>query len=398
MKKKWKIKTWMKIVLLFITLGIVFSYAMFQGGFVSWFLFYSFTPFALYALLIAFYPMGDFKVARTFNGDSYSVGDELKVTIELERKLPFPLFFLIIRNETSFDDQGEELILYPWFRRRMKVLYTVTDLQRGEHFFGDITMKCGDFLGLILKSQVISDPKTILVYPSYIDIIYRSIESRYEQGATASQIRLQNDSTLVTGIRQYQPGDRFTWIDWKATARKNEMQTKEFEERQSHDISIILDRTPSQVFEAMVKFSASLIRTIIRHGGQIGLYSIGKDHSIFPIRGGEEHQHQLFYHLAKVKADSEVPVHTILTGEKVFYQQTASIMIITSKLTQPLIDSVQLFTRKMGSVVMFVIKETGDKISTEENVLYEQALKHGIYVRFLYEESFRSALMGVKQR
>ncbi|KQL51000.1 hypothetical protein AN964_18400 [Heyndrickxia shackletonii] len=398
MKKKWKMKTWMKIVLLFLTLGIVFSYAMFQGGFVSWFLFYSFTPFALYALLVAFYPLSDFKVERTFNGDSYSVGDELKITISLERKFPFPLFFLIIRNDTSFADKGEELILYPWFKRRISVVYTVANLQRGEHFFRDITLKSGDFLGLFLKDQVISDSKTILVYPSYIDMIYRSIESRYEQGASASQIRLQNDSTMVTGVREYQPGDRFTWIDWKSTAKKNEMQTKEFEERQSHDISVILDRIPSKGFESMVKFSASLIRTIIRHGGQIGLYSVGKDHSIFPIRGGEEHQHQLFYHLAKVQPDSGVPVHAILSGDKVFYQQAASIMIVTSALSQPLVDSAHMFTRNTGAVVIFVIKETGDRITNEENALNEQALRNGTYVRFLYEEGFRSALLGVKQR
>lgn len=364
----------------------------------SWFLFYSFTPFAVYALLIAFYPMSDFKVERTFNGDSYSVGDELKITISLERKIPFPLFFLIIRNDSSFADKGEELILYPWFKRRFSVVYTVANLQRGEHFFGDSTLKSGDFLGLILKEQVIPDSKTILVYPSYIDMVYRSIESRYEQGASASQIRLQNDSTMVTGVREYQPGDRFTWIDWKSTAKKNEMQTKEFEERQSHDISVILDRSPSKGFESMVKFSASLIRAIVRHGGQIGLYSVGKDHSIFPIRGGEEHQHQLFYHLAKVKPDSGIPVHTVLAGDKVFYQQAASIMIVTSTLSQPLVDSAHMFTRKTGSVVIFVIKETGERITNEENALNEQALRNGTYVRFLYEEGFRSALLGVKQR
>ena len=391
-------KTWMKIVLLFITMGIVFSYAMFQGGFVSWFLFYSFTPFALYALLIAFYPLGDFKVERTFNSDSYSVGDELKLTISLERKFPFPLFFLIIRNDTSFSDDSEELILYPWFKRKISVVYKVPNLQRGEHFFGDITIKSGDFLGLILKEQVIPDLKTILVYPAFIEMIYRSIESRYEQGASASQIRLQNDSTIVTGVREYQPGDRFTWIDWKSTAKKNEMQTKEFEERQSHDISVILERTTSKNFESMIKFSASLIRTIIRHGGQIGLYSVGKEHSIFPIRGGDEHQHQLFCHLAKVKADSEIPVHMILSGDKVFYQQAATIMMVTSTLSKPLVDSAHMFTRKTGAVVIFVIKETGERITNEENALNEQALRNGTYVRFLYEEGFRSALLGVKQR
>jgi uncharacterized protein (DUF58 family) len=289
-------------------------------------------------------------------------------------------------------------MLFPWFRRKVSVTYTISNLQRGEHHFRDVTIKSGDLIGLIQKDKVFADTKKILVYPAFIDMIYRSIESHYEQGATASQMRLQNDSTMVTGIRQYQPGDRFTWIDWKATARMNEMKTKEFEVSQSHDISIMIDRNPSPTFELMVKFVASLIRSIIRHRGQIGLYSIGEDHSIFPIRGGEEHQHHLFYHLAKVKPDSHIPVHAILNGEKVFYQHSSSIFIVTSQLSKSLIETIQTHTRQMGAAVIFVIKEAGEKISKEENILNEQAISSGIYVRFLYEEGFRSALLGVKQR
>ncbi len=38
---------------------------MFQGGFVSWFIFYSFIPFALYSILLSFYPLSEMKVSRT---------------------------------------------------------------------------------------------------------------------------------------------------------------------------------------------------------------------------------------------------------------------------------------------------------------------------------------------
>ena len=53
-----------KLILLFLLIAMVFSYAMFQGGFVSWFLFYSFLPFALYGLFVAAYPIRDWQVKR----------------------------------------------------------------------------------------------------------------------------------------------------------------------------------------------------------------------------------------------------------------------------------------------------------------------------------------------
>ncbi len=43
----------------------VFSYAMFQGGFVSWFIYFMrFLPFTVYAGLVAVYPLRAFQVTR----------------------------------------------------------------------------------------------------------------------------------------------------------------------------------------------------------------------------------------------------------------------------------------------------------------------------------------------
>lgn len=395
---KGQLKTWGKLMLLILFLLLTFSYAMFQGGFVSWFLFYSFIPFGIYAICVAFYPLSDITVERAFNRDTYTAGEHLEMTITLERKFPFPLFFLIIKNTSSLSKENGKQILFPGFKKRIQLEYSMPNVPRGEHHFDNIYIKIGDPIGLFEKEKSFSLKKVILVYPAYTDIIYHSIESRYEQGATASQIKIQNDTTMVTGIRNYEPGDRFTWIDWKATARMNEMQTKEFEERQSNDLSIILDRSPSSSFEECVKFAASLIRTIICHGGQIGFYSIGEDQTIFPIRGGEDYKQQLLHHLAKVKDDSKVKVATILDGEAVFYQQAASLIIITSSLTESLIDLVRKHVRRTGNVIIFVIKNNSEPFLDEEYHLSTLAARFGVFVNFLHEKDFRSSLMGVKQR
>ncbi|MFB8733418.1 hypothetical protein ACEQPO_04280 [Bacillus sp. SL00103] len=48
---------WLRVMMLIILTAAVFCYAMFQGGFQSWFLFYAFLPYALYALLFALVPL-----------------------------------------------------------------------------------------------------------------------------------------------------------------------------------------------------------------------------------------------------------------------------------------------------------------------------------------------------
>ena len=76
----------LKFIFLALLFLITFSYAMFQGGFVSWFLFYSFLPFAIYSLLLLFYPLTGMKMTRSISHTELTDGQELTVTIHVERE------------------------------------------------------------------------------------------------------------------------------------------------------------------------------------------------------------------------------------------------------------------------------------------------------------------------
>ena len=64
---------------------------------------------------------------------------------------------------------------------------------------------------------------------------------------------------MVVGIREYQPGDRLSWINWKASAKRNGMVTKEFETGQSTDVLLVMDSTPS--FSLKILFLYGIVGT-----------------------------------------------------------------------------------------------------------------------------------------
>ena len=97
----------------------------------------------------------------------------------------------------------------------------------------------------MMEKVTFSVPDTFLVYPQYVDITYQQLENHFEQGALSANINFTKDSTISVGVRDYKHGDRFSWIDWKATARTNNIMTKEFEQQRSHNIMIFIDRTES---------------------------------------------------------------------------------------------------------------------------------------------------------
>ncbi|WP_421382933.1 DUF58 domain-containing protein [Bacillus salacetis] len=403
MKKKLQLlKTIGKLLLLIVLWAVTLVYALFQGGFVSWFLFYSFVPFALFSLLVSIYPLSDFEVERSFKSTDFKAGDSMEVSLIIRRRLPFPLFYVVaddivspsIFYRSSF--QKAKSIIYPGFRREIHLKYVIEELPRGEHHFSAVRLKTGDFFGIFEKEVTVPCANTLLVYPAFVDVVYRPLESRYDQGMASSNVKIQKDTTMATGVKEYQPGDRFSWIHWKSFARTNELMTKEFEERQSHDVLVVLDREPSQAFEPMVTFTASILKAVMRRGAQAGLLSIGEDHISFPIRGGEEHQRQLYHHLAKVKADSKFDLSKVLHGEGINYQQSATVMFVTGSITKKLISTVRSYAKRNSSVVIFLIKEKGAQLSTEEKALKAMAAGRGIWLKVSYEGGFGSAFSEVK--
>src|SRR5690625_7735080 len=72
---------------------ILFSFGMFQGGFLSWFLFFGFLPIFLYHIGLLIYPMKKCKITREINPSYVEAGSELKVTVKIHRKIAFPLYY-----------------------------------------------------------------------------------------------------------------------------------------------------------------------------------------------------------------------------------------------------------------------------------------------------------------
>jgi uncharacterized protein (DUF58 family) len=405
MRKTWHLfkRAW-KFILLFLLLLLTFSYAMFQGGFVSWFLFYSFLPFAIYCVALSFYPLSEIEVTRILPKTDYNAGEPLKVTVQFKRSKGFPLFYLLAEEELAdklkFVPQQKcaKALLFPGIKKLFFYEYTIDELPRGEHVFRAITLKAGDPLGLFEKEKSLTAPGKIIVYPAYTELLYRPFENQYDQGMTASRERVQRDTTMAVGVRDYQPGDRFSWINWKATAKRNEIMTKEFEQRQSHDVFVVMDCVPDKRFEAVVSFTASLVRAVLKKGAQTGLLTVSKERASFPIRGGEQQLQQLFFHLTKIEAKSFVPLEKVLETDSFFIQQSVSLMIITAQLTKPLIEKASFLSGRKGSITLFLVKGPKEPPEQQERSLMAVANARGVRVVLVHEGEFAAAFSEVMVR
>jgi uncharacterized protein (DUF58 family) len=103
-------------------------------------------------------------------------------------------------------------------------------------------------------------------------------------------------STDFSYIRAYLPGDPFKFINWKASARLNELMVNEYERERSRTIILVIDRGPNMLagtnvenaLEYAVPLAATLARSFIRSGASVGLYGLPPDPQVYPSTGEEQ--------------------------------------------------------------------------------------------------------------
>ncbi|MCY7963465.1 DUF58 domain-containing protein [Bacillus inaquosorum] len=389
MKKKlqWLVYGWKLIVLTLLT-GAVFSYAMFQGGFVSWFLFYAFLPFVVYAVLLVLHPLRSFQASRQMAKTQLHAGDRLGVSVTLRRKLPFPLMYMVIEDclpegieSLNRDEAAAKRLVFPWFKRSMTMSYELARVPRGEHHFHAVRVRTGDVLGLIEKTAFYELEDTLFVYPSFQRLPYQVNEKHQEDGVSGSSPIHQHHSAVAASVRNYQPGDRFAALDWKTSARRNQLMTKEFEPSRSKNLFLLMDRFSSEAFEEVVSVTASILHSVLKNGAGAGLASVGKEKNIFPIQEGEQHFKHMLRHLAVAHCDAADPVSRYVREElgKPSVRQ-ADKVIVTGQFTEDLLNIAEIGG---GRVTVILAKEKAAELSQAENVMIERMMKRQIRVQVM---------------
>ncbi|EGQ25981.1 hypothetical protein HMPREF9372_1996 [Sporosarcina newyorkensis 2681] len=364
-----------------------YIFAKFQGGFVSWFIFYMLLPFVLYSILLYFYPLRDFTVKRKISAEQLTRGGRVIVRLIIERKLPMPLLYTVIidkREHANKERTVQQIVLWG-FRRRYEYSYTLTNIQRGEYRLKAVEIEVVDFFNWIRKRRVYALQDSFLVYPKMTDVLYESANSRTSEGQKMSAYMLAKDATIPSSVREYAAGDRMSWIHWKSFARTNKLMTKEFDEQHSEQYTVLLDSSSSETFEDTVELAASILTAARNYQAMLTLMISGDRPAVFPaIQSGDQMQ-QALVHLAKIQSDGTGSVSMPLQK----MDASSKLLVITGNLRMEFIHSVLQFCPNPASVVCFV---TQNDESENLQVIIEQVRRLGITVQIISKTNVSSAL------
>lgn len=338
---------------------VTLCFAMFEGDFVSWFLFFVITPFLTYSFIFLCVPEQILVVERIIEPTRLEAGSDVTVKVKFKRKTIFPFVYVTIDERfgkaTMYKKVRGELrsLKLVGFKKEFELTYLLASLPRGEHLFKGLEVTFHDFLGWSNKKIVVQKEQVIIVYPRLHEMKYVSMHTQFDIGTMASRFSIVKDTSMATGIRDYQAGDRFSWIHWKSFAKTQTLRTKEFEDRQSQELYVCLDRSSSKNFDSVVELTASIIQTIIKKQGDISLLSVGEKRTYFSRIQGSNQFERVMYHLATVDSDYKRSIESLFLQEKTVTSD-ATILFVTSEMTE---EKLLALTKVINHCICFVVSD-----------------------------------------
>lgn len=231
---------------------------------------------------------------RFFDPPRIFPGQESDYVVEIvnRKRLPLPWTEITDRlpaalvptsQESARPGEGEwrrqSTIAIGW-NERVVLRQRITCQQRGEYLVGPTDIETGDPLGLFPHNLHIPARPALLVYPRIARLESAAPRSRFPFGTTSARPPVLEDPSWFAGIRDYRPGDPRRWVDWKATARRLQLQTRVFTPTTFTTVVVALNVQTMpftwlghdrEKLEGAIGVAAALVRDLLAAKGAVGL-------------------------------------------------------------------------------------------------------------------------------
>lgn len=255
------------IALTAIIFGFLISY-MFPNLFgVFKILFFLFVLLFVVDFLLLFASKGQISGKRLVP-DKLSNGDKNPIAIEVTNGYLFNVVVKII-DELPFQFQKRDFGLKSQLKsgETKNYAYEIRPTERGEYSFGNLNVFTSSPIGFIHRKNVFDSAYEVPVYPSFLQLrkydLMAFTNRLFQYGL--KKIRRIGNTMEFEQIKEYVQGDDIRNINWKATAKKNQLMVNQFQDEKSQPIYSIIDkgRVMKMPFEELSLLDYAINATLV---------------------------------------------------------------------------------------------------------------------------------------
>ena len=210
---------------------------------------------------------------------------------------------------------------------------------RGSYWFDACLIQYGDSLGLVEHSIQLGVRARLLILPEVLRLQRLAVHPQRTHGFAGPYPSRQGGAGVdFFCLREYQPGDRLRWVNWRLSARQEELLfTNLFEQQRIAHIGIILDARQQcyaeivrkDLFEHAVSAAAAISESLLKDGNRVGLliYGWGLDRT-FPGYGKVQRE-RILRSLAKAEMGVNYALEQLDSLPTRFFPPRSMIILIS---------------------------------------------------------------------
>ncbi|MHA7843693.1 MAG: DUF58 domain-containing protein [Winogradskyella sp.] len=177
--------------------------------------------------------------------EKFSNGDENSVRIILQNFYTFNVYINIIDEipeQFQVRDFGISRKLNASSSSELE--YKLRPTERGEYHFGKLNIYVTSVFGLVSRRFMYCDTAMVPTYPSFMQLrkydLLAISNNLHQYGI--KKIRKIGHTMEFEQIKDYVLGDDLRTINWKATAKRNQLMVNQFQDEKSQPIYSIIDK------------------------------------------------------------------------------------------------------------------------------------------------------------
>lgn len=142
------------------------------------------------------------------------------------------------------DDRRDRYIVrFLWLLWYQRIEWTMEGkaLARGVYQLGEVTLRSGDGFRFSETERTEQLDELLYVYPKLVPVTTMDISPSFSWGAAGKRGGFLEDPLLVSGVRNYEAGDEWRKLNWKAAARTGALKTNVHEPVVNRELMIWID-------------------------------------------------------------------------------------------------------------------------------------------------------------
>lgn len=320
-------------------------------------------------------------VETVYNGKLLPV-PWLKVDIHSSRWLDFAGTCSVIAQDSRRVTSSFILKSYQRTTRRWKLKC----LKRGVFTTENVTLVSGDLLDFSVVSIPVAVNASLMVYPEIIDLDELFVPVNLLQSDKTVNRWIIDDPFIISGARDYAPGDPLNRIHWPLTARTGRLMVKKNEYTSQRSLTVLLnmqsqlyeytDTINKRMAELGIKVAATLFDGALRQGtpvrfGTNGCISADAKQMIFTNEAADkDHISELFRILAKLLMKNVRDFEDLLEDTLAVLENT-EVVIITAYLSKRICRLADALA-DAGNTVSVILLDTvfEDRVKPRDAELY----------------------------